>query len=319
MMHRGRATLAQNNIYTQGVMTCVINTGSVQAASLWTSPGPDAGPEGGRPPAPPPSVHPSCLYDPEGVEETYLKPGGLLPHLPVLNQTQYGSAEARHALQTRGVVRCLASLIICWKLLTCGDSPAAGAVEAAAAQRDSDDTAAEGHEQGVMVFVQLQTENPAVLLTLDITPTHRKQLQNEQQNFSRQQNQNIPLRFSLGWVVDIDVLQQLGSHAVVGMRAGQNLEDPAIFRAQEHHGPVLGQSSGNIDHNLGQFGSVRTKPSVRDEGEVLDNPSHACEQKQVFQWYLLEVLVKQGRSLTEGTASSISGYVLMKVSISSGN
>lgn len=34
---------------------------------------------------------------------------------------------------------------------------------------------------------------------------------------------------------------------------------------------------------------------------------------------LLEVLVKQGRSLTEGTASSIRGYDLMNVSISSGN
>lgn len=94
------------------------------------------------------------------------------------------------------------------------------------------------------------------------------------------------------------------------MRAGQNLEDSAVFRAQEHHGPVFGQSSGNIDHNLGQFGSVRTKPNVRDEGEG---------SFRVFQWYLLEVLVKQGRSLTEGTASSIRGYVLMKVSISSGN
>lgn len=132
---------------------------------------------------------------------------------------------------------------------------------AAAAQRDSDDAAAEGHKQGVMVFVQLQTENPAVLLTLDVTPTRtKKQLQNvKHKNFSRQENQNIPLRFSLGWVVDINVLQQLGSHAVVGMRAGQNLENSAIFRAQEHHGPVLGQSSGNIDHNLGQFGSARTK------------------------------------------------------------
>lgn len=35
--------------------------------------------------------------------------------------------------------------------------------------------------------------------------------------------------------------------------------------------------------------------------------------------YLLDVLVKQGRSFTEGTASSISGYDLINVSISSGN
>lgn len=140
---------------------------------------------------------------------------------------------------------------------------------AAAAQRDSDDTAAEGHKQGVMVFVQLQPENPAVLLTLNITPTHTENSfrMSEHKNFSRQENQNIPLRFSLGWVVDVNVLQQLGSHAVVGMRAGQNLEDSAILRAQEHDGPVLGQSSGDIDHNLGQFGSVRTKPKGRDEGE----------------------------------------------------
>lgn len=205
-----------------------------------------------------------------------------------------------------------AAITVCWKLLTCGDSPAAGAVVAAAAQRDSDDTAAEGHEQGVMVFVQLQTQNPAVLLALDIAPTHRKQLQNVRRNFSGQEIQNIPLRFSLGRVVDIDVLQQLGSHAVVGMRAGQNLEDSAVFRAQEHHGPVLGQSGGNIHHNLGQSGPVRTQPSVRDEGE-------GWFWMRRTGWYLLEVLVKQGRSLTEGTASSISGYVLMKVSISSGN
>lgn len=50
------------------------------------------------------------------------------------------------------------------------DSPAAVAVATAAAQRDSEDAAAEGHKQGVMVFVQLQSQNPAVLLTLNITP-----------------------------------------------------------------------------------------------------------------------------------------------------
>lgn len=34
---------------------------------------------------------------------------------------------------------------------------------------------------------------------------------------------------SLGRVVDVDVLQQFGSEAVVGMRAGQNLQDPAVI------------------------------------------------------------------------------------------
>lgn len=48
-----------------------------------------------------PSIMSAHLYDPEG--DAYLKPGGLLPHLPALNQTQYGSAEVRHALQTRGL------------------------------------------------------------------------------------------------------------------------------------------------------------------------------------------------------------------------
>lgn len=140
---------------------------------------------------------------------------------------------------------------------------------AAAAQRDSDDAAAEGHKQGVMVFVQLQTDNPAVLLTLNITSTCTENgfRMSKTRTSPDRRRRNIPPRVSLGWVVDVNVLQQLGFHAVVGMRAGQNLENSAIFRAQEHHGPVLGQSSGNIDHKLGQFGSVRTKPDVSDEGE----------------------------------------------------
>lgn len=32
-----------------------------------------------------------------------------------------------------------------------------------------------------------------------------------------------------GRIVDIDVLQQLGSEAVVGLCAGQNLHDSAVF------------------------------------------------------------------------------------------
>lgn len=61
-----------------------------------------------------------------------------------------------------------------WKHL---DSPAAVAVATAAAQRDSDDAAAEGHKQGVVVLVQLQSHHPAVLLTLDVTPEGGRGLQ----------------------------------------------------------------------------------------------------------------------------------------------
>lgn len=46
-----------------------------------------------------------------------------------------------------------------------GDSLPAGAVVGAAAERDSNHAAGEGHEQGVMVPVQLQAQNPPVLST----------------------------------------------------------------------------------------------------------------------------------------------------------
>lgn len=50
----------------------------------------------------------------------------------------------------------------------------AGSVLGAAAERHSDDTAGEGYEQGVVVFIQLQSQNPPVLLTLNVTPGHRQ-------------------------------------------------------------------------------------------------------------------------------------------------
>lgn len=42
----------------------------------------------------------------------------------------------------------------------------------AAAEWHSDDTAGEGYEQGMMVLIQLQSQNPPVLLTLNVTPAH---------------------------------------------------------------------------------------------------------------------------------------------------
>lgn len=42
----------------------------------------------------------------------------------------------------------------------------------AAAERHSDDTAAEGYEQGMMVLIQLQSQNPPVLLSVNVTPGH---------------------------------------------------------------------------------------------------------------------------------------------------
>lgn len=43
-----------------------------------------------------------------------------------------------------------------------------GSVLAAAAERNSNDTAGEGYEQSVVVFIQLQAQNPPVLLTLNV-------------------------------------------------------------------------------------------------------------------------------------------------------
>lgn len=44
----------------------------------------------------------------------------------------------------------------------------------AAAERHSDHTAAESHKQGVMVLIELQAQNPPVLLTLNVAPEHKQ-------------------------------------------------------------------------------------------------------------------------------------------------
>lgn len=108
----------------------------------------------------------------------------------------------------------------------------------------------------MMVFIQLQSHNPPVLLTLNVTSAHRKQVVMIKTAEFRVENQNLPLGFLLGRVVDIDVLQESGSKAVIGMCAGQNLQDSAILRSQEHHYPVLVGTSRDVHHNLGQFGPV---------------------------------------------------------------
>lgn len=66
----------------------------------------------------------------------------------------------------------------------------------------------------------------------------------------------------LGWIVYVDVLQQFRSEAVVGMCAGQNLQDSAVVRAQEHHRPVLVGASRNIHHYLSQLGPGHEKEKV---------------------------------------------------------
>lgn len=50
-----------------------------------------------------------------------------------------------------------------------------GSVLGAAAERHSDDTAGERHKQSVMVFIQLQSQNPPVLLALNVTPGCRQE------------------------------------------------------------------------------------------------------------------------------------------------
>lgn len=80
----------------------------------------------------------------------------------------------------------------------------------------------------MMVFIQLQSQNPPVLLTLNVTSAHRKQVVMIKTAEFRVENQNLPL---LGRVVDVDVLQESGTKAVVGMGAGQNLQDSAILRS----------------------------------------------------------------------------------------
>lgn len=102
------------------------------------------------------------------------------------------------------------------------DSPAAGAVASAAAQRDPEDAAAEGHKQGMVLLVQLQSQNPAVLLTLNVTPAGTG-------TFRSSADAAGPAASSPGRVVDVDVLQQLGSRAGVGTRAGQELQDSAVL------------------------------------------------------------------------------------------
>lgn len=43
----------------------------------------------------------------------------------------------------------------------------------AATKQHSDDTTGEGNEQSMMVLIQLQSQNPPVLLTLNVTPGDR--------------------------------------------------------------------------------------------------------------------------------------------------
>lgn len=54
--------------------------------------------------------------------------------------------------------------------LHCCNSLFTGAVLSAAAEWYSDDTAGEGHEQGMMLLIQLHSQNPPVLLPLNVTP-----------------------------------------------------------------------------------------------------------------------------------------------------
>ena len=49
-------------------------------------------------------------------------------------------------------------------------SPPAGPVAGAAAQGNPDHTAGERHKHGMVLLIQLQTQDPPVLLPLDITP-----------------------------------------------------------------------------------------------------------------------------------------------------
>lgn len=54
-----------------------------------------------------------------------------------------------------------------------------GAVVSTAAEGHTDDTAGEGHKQGVMVLIQFQPQNPPVLPTR-ITPGDRQSTHQEQ-------------------------------------------------------------------------------------------------------------------------------------------
>lgn len=74
---------------------------------------------------------------------------------------------------------------------------------------------------------------------------------------------NPSTRVLLGRVVDVDVLQQFGSEAVVGMRAGQNLQDSAVVWTQEHHCPVLVGAGRHVHHNLGQLGPASKKKDAQ--------------------------------------------------------
>lgn len=52
----------------------------------------------------------------------------------------------------------------------------------AAAERHSDHTAAERHKQGMMVLIELQAQNPPVLLTLNVAPEHKQRQSVKQRN-----------------------------------------------------------------------------------------------------------------------------------------
>lgn len=59
----------------------------------------------------------------------------------------------------------------------------AGAVVRAAAERHADHTAGEGHEQGVMIPIQLETQHPPVL-TPHVTSREQQKDQNMSQTLS---------------------------------------------------------------------------------------------------------------------------------------
>lgn len=95
---------------------------------------------------------------------------------------------------------------------------------AATAERDPDHAAAEGHKQSVMVVIQLQAQNPPVLLTLNVAPKMKANVHIVELWWRLQPvTQHL-----LGGTVHIDVLQQLGPKAVVGMRTGQDLQDSSV-------------------------------------------------------------------------------------------
>lgn len=82
----------------------------------------------------------------------------------------------------------------------------------------------------MMVLIQLQSQNPPVLLPLNVTPGHRQTDQRQiifyinlviesSNDGSRRPQDEDKKQVSLGRVVNVYVLQQFGSEAVVGVRA----------------------------------------------------------------------------------------------------